>query len=299
VKTRSANWLWIAAAAFLVAACNFTKLAYTNAALAYDNAAPMLTWVVDEYVDLSGPQREWVRQRLNRAMDWHRARELPRYRDFFQRGSQQAEGPIPMAELEHAHAELQARYHQALERVLPDAAELLAQLDAEQVEHLQGKLEENDRKFMKETVKRRIPERRRDQAEKWIDHLESWVGPLERSQRELVLEHVRGYPDMAAERLADRRYREREILRLVRSKPAREDAIATLRKLFIETGTWRDPEYQRKLRERDRQTFRMLSALSETFTPEQRAKLAKRCRGYVRDIGEITASNAPARTGGS
>lgn len=299
MKARNAHWFLILAAAFLVAACNFTKLAYTNAALAYDNAAPMLTWVVDEYVDLSGPQREWVRQRLNHAMDWHRARELPRYRAFFERVSQQANGPIPVAELQQAHAELQVRYHQALERLLPDAAELLAQLDAEQVEHLQNKLEENDRKFLKETVKRGIPERRREQASKWIDHLESWVGSLEPAQRDLVLEHVRGYADIAAERLADRRYREAEVLRLVRSKPTREEAVATLRKLFIETSTWRDPQYQRKLRERDRQTFRMLSALSETFTPEQRAKLAMRCRGYVRDIGEITASNAPARTGGS
>ena len=297
VKARSAQWLLIAAAGLLLAACTFTKLAYTNAALAYDNAAPMLTWVVDEYVDLSSPQKEWVRQRLNRAMDWHRARELPRYRDFFERVSQKADGPIAVAELERAHRELNVRYHEALERLLPDAAELLAQLDNEQVQHLQDKFEENDRKFVKEQLKTEISERRREQARKWIDHLESWVGPLEKSQKGLVRQHVRGFADIANERLADRRHREGEIMRLVRTKPSREESIATLRKLFIDTGSWRSAEFQQMLRERDRQTFAMLSALSETFTPEQRAHLAQRCRGYARDIVELTAASAKATSG--
>jgi hypothetical protein len=298
VKARSIKWLWIVAAGFLLAACTFTKLAYTNAALAYENAAPMLTWVVDEYLDLSGPQKEWVRRRLNGAMDWHRARELPRYQDFFERVSQKADGPIAVAEIERAHRELYVRYHEMLERVLPDAAELLSQLDAEQVHHLQDKLEENDRKFVKEQVKADLAERRKDQARKWIDHLESWVGRLESSQRRLVREHVAGFADTSSERLAERRYRETEVLRLVRTRPSREESVATLRKLFIDTSAWRPAEYQEKLRERDRQTFAMLSELSETFTPQQRAHLAKRCRGYVRDIGEITAAAAKA-TGGS
>jgi 3-methyladenine DNA glycosylase AlkC len=297
VRARSAKWLLIVAAGLLAAACNFTKLAYTNAALAYDNAAPMLTWVVDEYVDLSGTQKEWVRQRLNRAMDWHRQRQLPYYRAFFERVSEKAEGPIAVADLERAHRELYVRYNEALERLLPDAADLLAQLDAEQVQHLQEKLEENDRKFVKEQVKSEIPDRRREQARKWIEHLESWVGGLETSQRRLVREHVRGFADIGNERLADRRYRESEILRLVRTRPSREESIAALRKLFIDTSSWRPAEFQEKLRERDRQTFAMLSALSETFTPEQRAHLSQRCKGYVRDIGEITASSAKATSG--
>jgi hypothetical protein len=300
VRIRSAPWLWALAAGLVVAACNFTNLAYTNATLAYENAAPMLTWVVDEYVDLSGPQKEWVRQRLARAMGWHRESELPRYYAFFDRVLQQSEGPIPVAELERAHAELYARYHRMLERILPDAADLLAQLDAEQMQHLQDKLAENDRKFVKDFVGIEVEKRRRQQARKWIDHLESWVGPLEDSQKELVQRHVRGYADIAAERLADRRYREAELLRIVRTKPPRDETIATLRRLFIDTQTWRSAEYRQKLRQRDRQVFEMLSALSATFTPEQRMHLARRLRTYMRDIDELAAgSPRGVATGGS
>lgn len=285
------HWVWVLAAGLLAAACNFTRLAYTNAALAYDNAAPMLTWAVDDYVDLSGAQKEWVRQRLARAMGWHRERELPRYHVFFERVLQQAGAPIPVAELEAAHRELYVRYHQALERLIPDAADLLMQLDAEQIEHLQDKLARNERKFVKEFVRTDVDKRRREQSRKWIEHLESWVGPLEDAQKDLVLTHVRGYADIAADRLADRRYRADEVLKLVRAKPSREQAMAALRRLFIDTNTWRSADYQRKLRQRDHQVFEMLSALSATFTPEQRAFLAKRLRGYMRDIDTLRAAS--------
>lgn len=297
VRARIIQWSFIVAAVLVAASCSFTKLAYTNAAFAYDNAAPMLTWVVADYVDLSGPQKEWVRDRLTRAMDWHRERELPRYRAFFEQVLQETDGPIGVDVIAQAHRELYARYHQALERVLPDAAELLGQLDAEQMDHLQNKFDENDRKFIRESVKGPVDERRKRQAGKWVEHLESWVGRLDDDQRELVLQHVRGFADLSSERLADRRYRQGELMRLVRSKAPREETIATLRKLFIDTQTWRRAEYREKLRERDRQVFEMLSALSGTFTPEQRSHLAKRVRGYLRDINELTAANARSTSG--
>jgi len=297
VRIRSAQWVPVLAAALLLAACSFTKLAYTNAALAYGNAAPMLTWVVGDYVDLSGSQKEWVRTRLTRAMHWHRERELPEYRAFFERVLRQSEGPFGVADLESAHRDLYARYHRMLERVLPDAAELIAQLDVEQVEHLESKFEQGDRRFLKETVRLPVDKRRREIAAKWVEHLESWVGDLDASQEELVLQHVRGFADMASERLADRRYRQREVLKLVRAKPPREQMIATLRTLFIDTHTWRSPEYLEKLKERDRQTYEMLAAVSATFTPEQRGHLANRVRGYLRDIDELTASTGSTSTG--
>lgn len=297
MKARSANLLLLAAAALLLGACSFTRLAYTNAALAYDNAAPMLTWAVDEYVDLSTQQKEWVRDRLGRAMDWHRESELPQYRALFERLLRKADGPIPVSDIEQAHHELYARYHRALERVLPDAAELLSQLDAEQMDHLQNKLEDSDRKFIRESVKGSLEERRKRQAGRWVEHLESWVGHLEGEQRDLILEHVRGFADLSTERLADRRYREGELLRLVRSKAPREEVVATLRKLFIDTQTWRRAEYREKLRQRDRQVYEMISALSATLTPVQRAHLADRARGYVRDINELTAANARVTSG--
>lgn len=291
MRDRIARNLAVLAAALLLAACTFTRLAYTNAALAYDNAAPMLTWVVGDYVDLTGGQKEWVRQRLRKALDQHRQRELPQYRAFLRYALDRADAPFSEADVERMHDDVRGYYHRTLEYVLPDAAELLAQLDAEQVQRLQDKLDEDDRKYRREASKSRLDERRHKEAAKFVEHLESWVGDLSGEQKELVLQRVQAFEDFSKDRLADRRYRESEVLRLVRSHVPREEMVASLRRLFVDTDSWRSPAYRAKLRQRERDVSTMLADLSATFTPEQRAHLAGRLRGFLRDIDELTAAN--------
>jgi len=297
VKDRIARYLAVLAAALLLTACTFTRLAYTNAALAYDNAAPMLTWVVGDYVDLSGGQKEWVRQRLRKALDRHRQRELPQYRAFLRFALERADAPFSEADVERMHDDVRSYYHRTLEYVLPDAAELLSQLDAEQIQSLQDKLDEDDRKYRREASKSRLDERRRKEADKFVEHLESWVGDLSDEQKELVLQRVQAFEDFSKERLADRRYRESEVLRLVRSHVPHEEMVASLRRLFIDTDGWRPAAYREKLRQRERQVSTMLADLSATFTPEQRAHFAGRLRGFLRDIDELTAVNDRAPAG--
>src|SRR5260370_35349373 len=82
---RFLNVAVLAAAALLAAACTLTQLAYSNVSLAYNNAAPMLSWMVADYVDMSDDQKEFVRERFDRAFAWPRAQELPEYRRFFEK----------------------------------------------------------------------------------------------------------------------------------------------------------------------------------------------------------------------
>jgi hypothetical protein len=49
--------------------------------------------------------------------------------------------------------------------------------------------------------------------------------------------------------------------------------------------------YQRKLRSRDDKTLDLVASLSATLTAGQRAHLAERLRGYVRDISTLIAAN--------
>ena len=81
---RMIAWLGVALGAAACSNAALTRLAYNNAAFAYGNLAPMLAWMVDEYVDIDGAREDWVRARLDRVMAWHRAEELPRYRAFFE-----------------------------------------------------------------------------------------------------------------------------------------------------------------------------------------------------------------------
>jgi hypothetical protein len=297
VIIRTARNALLLAAGLALAACGaLTSLAYSNATLAYANLAPMATWMVDEYTDLSGGQKDWVRERITRVMQWHRSKELPQYRRFLERVLRESEEPFTVAEVAEAYGDLRLAYHRMVEQLIPDVADFLLQLDPEQVGQMEKKFADDNRKFVKDSLKGSPAERREKRIDRLVQHLESWVGDISHAQRELIEDRYQALPDYVEERLAERKYRQAETLALLRARPGKEAMMEGLRKLLIDTDTWRRPDYLKRMGERDQRMFEMLSALSGTLSAQQRAHLQARIRRYVRDINTLTAS-APERGG--
>ena len=289
---RSLNLVVLGLAALLATACTLTQLAYSNIGMAYNNAPPMVAWMVGDYVDMSDDQKEFVRDRVSRAFAWHRAQELPEYHHFFQRVLVQAQDNITVEEAAAAHKELRAYYHRAAERLLPDMADFLLQLDSLQARQMQKRFDKDNRKMVGEANadSESAEEKLEKRLERFLTHLEQFTGTLNDSQRRIVAMYLSARTEMVDERLADRRYRQAAILKIVQTRPPRDDAIAELRRLFIGTESWRSADYQRKLRLRDTQMFEMIARLSASLTPEQREAFERRVRGFMRDITDITAA---------
>jgi uncharacterized protein Smg (DUF494 family) len=280
------------AAALIAAACTFTQLAYSNIGLAYNNAAPMLAWMVSDYVDMSDDQKEFVRERFSRAFAWHRTRELPEYHRFFEKVLAQARDNITVDEAATDHAELRRYYHRSVERLLPDMAEFLLQLDSLQAKQMQKRFDKDNRRMVGDTTEGETQERLEKRVDHFIVHLEQFIGDVSDSQREMVRAYLAKLPQNVDERLADRRYRQSRILAMVQTKPPREEVIAELRRLFIDTQAWRNPDYEQKLRERDAALFELIARISASLTREA---FQRRIHGFIRDISEITASRGADR----
>ena len=102
--------------------------------------------------------------------------------------------------------------------------------------------------------------------------------------------------DITEELMGERRYRQSELIALVRARPARAEMEAALQaplrrdRLLAPTGI------RAKLRERDAQLHALIAELSATLTTEQRARLQKRIRGFLRDISTLTARSRRSYT---
>ena len=287
---RPFNIVVLLLAALLATACTLTNLAYSNVGLAYSNAPPMFSWMVADYVDMSDDQKEFVRDRVSRAFAWHRAQELPEYHRFFQKVLAQSEDSISVEEAAIDHRELRSYYHRAVERLLPDMADFLLQLDSLQVKRLEQRFNKDNRKIVGDATEGSHEERQEKRLERFLAHLEQFTGTLNDAQRAIVSAYLATQSELVDERLADRRYRQSSVLALVRSKPTREEAVAELRRLFIDTESWRNADYQKKLRTRDAQLFDLIARLSASLSAEQRGAFQRRIRGFLRDITDITAS---------
>jgi len=282
--------LALAAAFTACSSATITRLAYNNAALAYTNLGPMLTWTVDDYVDIDGAREDWVRVRIDRVLAWHRAEELPRYRAFFESVLAKSNAPYRVEDIGAHQRELRVAYQRVMAQVIPDTAEFLSTLDSVDLAHLERKFEEDNRKWLRDSVKGSPEERLERRVKRFVGHLESWVGPMEDEQRALVALRYRDLGDLTEEMMAERRVRQTELVSKLRARVPRAELEAALKRLWVDSDSWRRPEYAAKLRERDAVMHTMIADLSTTLSERQRAALAKRIRGFLRDISTLTAS---------
>ena len=281
-------------AAAALAACSnatLTRLAYSNAALAYSNFGPALAWTVDDYVDMSDAQEAWVKQRAARLMQWHRQEELPRARRTLEGMLAKADGAFSAEELAALQADVRGFYLRAMGQLVPDMAEFLATTDAEQLARIEKKLAKDNREFLKESVHGTPEERRKRRMHRFLTHLEAWTGPLDDSQRQVIASAYGDVPDLTEQMLGERRYRQTEVLALARSKASRPEMEPTLRRLFVDTDAWRRPEYSQAVHERDARLQAAVAKVSGTLTAKQRAALQARIRGLIADIDKLTGAS--------
>jgi hypothetical protein len=286
---RIASLLLVAVACMLLAACSLGKLAYSNPAFAYKKAPPALAWMVGDYVDLSGEQKDWLRERVDSAFAWHRVKELPQYEQFCKRMLAEAADGISVDEARGADVELRTYYNRTLEHVIPDLADLLRGLDAEQVAQLEQKFERDNRKMVKEATQGSVEDRVVLRTQEYVDNLEEFVGPLDKGQRQLVQRHASRDDELTTMRLADRKYRQSETLKMIRARASHDEMVAGLRRLLLDSPSWRDATYRKKLAERDENLFSMIAELSSTLSAQQRAHLQERVANFIREIHTLTA----------
>jgi hypothetical protein len=277
----------LAAALLLAVAAGCSSLTR----VAYNNATFAATWVVDDWFDLRDGQRDWVKERLASLLAWHRASELPEYERLLQDTAARAATRLTEEDARRVHGEMRALYHRVVRKAIPDMADFLLQLQPEQVAHLERKFEEDNARAMKESVKGSPPERLAARAGRFVDRIEDWTGRLSAAQRDLVRARVAAMGDLTDEWMGDRRFRQSETLALARARPPREAAIAALTRLLVDTDAWRRPEYAARLRARDQHVFALVAALDATLTPEQRAHLHRRLRGYAADVAYLMVAS--------
>ena len=273
----------VAATALVLGACTVGRFAYNN-------ASPAVTYIVDDYFDLSGTQEGWVRTRFERLQAWHRTQELPAYERDLRDAVARTERPLTIEDARWVNKTLRAYYKRMVEQALPDMADLLMQLDGDQVQRFEQRFAKESAKIEKEYGKGDPAEREKKRAEKLIDQIENYTGRLDDHQRDLVHGRMHFMTDVSKMRLADRQRRQQIVVTLVRSKPAKPEMIEGLRKVLVDTDSWRSPEYTKAIAKRDEEVGELMIQLAATWTPEQREQVQKKLNGYVTDVSALIAA---------
>lgn len=273
-------------AGLLVSGCSAVRLGYGN-------AESITRWWIDHYADMSPEQDALARERLARLHAWHRASQLPDYVGLL-RQYHSLVGTQATADDVLKLAEGAIRRGQTLaEQAIPDVADYLPTVTAEQIEYMAKRFADKNAERAKELqLAAGESGQRKARYTRWLDRAEYWFDDLSSEQRSALRRLIDGQTTGSQFWFDERVRRQGEWLELVRQvqreRPPREKIVQQLRdyaaRFFIPT----DPARRAQARALRRAEAELIVAIHALATPAQRAHARHKLEELIRDFTELS-----------
>ena len=287
---RIAKYVLIAAVAALLVSCTFTKFAYNQA----DTIA---AWMVDDYFDLDGPQKQEFQKRFERFYVWHRYEQLPDYAQFMRTARSRFQAGLSREDVLWFADGLRARVRTAGRHIAPEAAALLATLTPGQIEHLQRKWDKDNRKYVRERkLNGSLEERQEAEAKRIIKQIEDWLAPLTNEQESRITALARELPPIEQQRYQERLRRQRELLEILAQRNDPQRFTARLTDWLTNWERNRTAEYQKQLDASWQKRAELFVAVDKLLTQEQRNASLNRMKTYADDFTQLARREGAPRT---
>jgi hypothetical protein len=261
--------------------------------LAYDNADLWVRWRADQYLDLHGEKRDRLHARIAEFLTWHRDEALPHYARGLEGLSKRMSEGLSRDDLVRAYDEARVQLARDVGAAASRLAETIDTLDAGQIEHLERRFAEDNRKFAGEFLSGGAESRRAKRAERTVERLEDWLGRLNEAQRDRVRRHSNEQPLIDELRDRERKRLQSELLAIARAHAAREKLPALAQQIVPGHG---DPKYVAVARAYVDAYIDLLVDIDRLATARQRERAVVRLHGYARDLASLSLArkDAPA-----
>ena len=260
----------------LLAGCSATRLAY-------DHADLLLRWRAERYLDVHGAQSEELDARVAAFLAWHRAHALPLYARFAREAESRLARELSRADLVWSYDSLHTHIRAAMRAAAEESAPLLDRLGPEQIEHVQQRFADDNRKFAKEQLEGDDGERRKRRVKRNVERLEEWLGGLSDAQVERVRQYSERAPLVGAMRDRERRRLQAEFLAMLRAREAGK-------RLADWAEHWerhREAAFVAAHRANRDALFDLLLDLDQMLTPAQRESAQARLREFAVDFERL------------
>jgi Family of unknown function (DUF6279) len=273
----------------LVAGCSSVRVGYNH-------ADTLLVYTFDKYLDLNEPQQRLLRERIRALVTWHRATQLLGYAQFLEAAAQRVDEMVSADQVLALNLEMNRRLVMVGDQAAPDLAALALSLEPTQLERLARHLADDDAKSRREAGSPDGHRRREKHEQRSIDRAEEWFGSVSPQQRRLIHDALVARPDGDDWWVTEREQRRADLLGLVTriqaQRPPLADAAAALRDYFAHLAEPADPQRRQRMAAYRRGNAELIAALINAATPQQKASLHKKLRGYADDFASLAGAGS-------
>jgi len=266
----------VVVASVIVSSCRAMKVAYNN-------ADRILFRYMDEYLDLTAAQTQFLKPELQIRLDEHRREELPRFITLLDRiveyandGLNERETHIVLDMIVDLYA---ASTHKTAVVVVP----VLAELDDRQILHLERKLEQANRQYHAKYLVSSGDQRKAKWTRQTVVRIEQWTGPLSDRQISLVTRLGARFPDTYEDWYVYRKQQQQRVISMVRRQASSDELEDFLTDWWVERANI-SPQLRDKVQSMWAAIQEMVMKVDGTVTDDQRRRALRRVNSVNRQL---------------
>ena len=255
--------------------------------LAYQQADWLVLREMDSYLDLGDVQRERVEGALEASLQRHRTEQLPAFAGAFADAAGRARTGLREEDLRWALEQGRILLTDTAALMLPTLAAALAELTPEQRRHLAERISEHNEEYVeRNALDAPKDERLRRRAERAVEHIERWTGPLSDEQAALVRDARMAMPDLSADWLAYNQDRQAALMTLLERGASAGEVETLLRSWWLDRSGL-PAALARKRDALAEARIRLLARLDTTLDSVQREHLVDRLEDLADDANAL------------
>ncbi len=263
----------------LLTACTTVKVAYSN-------ADRILFQYMDEYLNLTATQKQFLRPELEAQLQSHRREELPSVIAWLETIETYAKDGLDRDEAKNILDALVRIYADTTRRTIAVVVPVLAQLNAAQIEHLTTRLTRANRRYQARHLAYPSDRRKARRIQQLIRRIERWTGELSSEQRQLVTNLNNAIPEAHEDWYAYRLHQQQTVLKMLHKAANVDELSRFLNQWWVEQGNM-----GRQLSDKASQSWKviedMVVSIDGTLTPEQRNRALRRINGIRRQLRSL------------
>lgn len=260
----------------LISSCSKTQIAYKFSDW-------FLLERVDHYFQITPSQEEFLEEKLEHLLSWHRTHELPEIIQTLTELQTRYQDGLDPADLDWVAEDHRSYFKRFLLKAVPGFSRFLTTLDDSQIQHFKTQLgKKND--FLTKQAKMTDEELVQDTQKWFIELLEDWFGTLDAEQKESIQNWLNVEREWVLSKLENRhKFQEAFVILLQSHKPEKE--IETqLTVWIVEPESRWTPEFKVQLDHKIAEWKGILFKVDSIITPKQRNLALEKIQGYIDDF---------------
>jgi hypothetical protein len=268
-----------------------TLLGCSTIKFAYNNFDWLLLDQAEHYLDLDDAQQKRAKQLVAARMDVHRREELPVYVASLKEIRAMLADNLTPAEIVIIRQQIRDLYRRTMRHTIPAIVSLLAEVNADQIDHLQARFDERNREFESEFMQKSLRVRLERRVERSTAMIEFFTGALRPEQVALVARYRNAMPLAADDWLAYHRARQMELVAMLRRRASDAELENLLTAWWVELAD-QPPALARKMQKTTDAWSQMMLDLDTTLDARQRQNLLDKLELFIEEFGELIPENA-------